>query len=369
VAPLAVGAGAFKSPALGEAIRNELYVEPHQRLEQQYQQQVGEQQREQAAQRQTQQDQRQAANDVVENKLKGAQAGHNEAETNRLNNPPPPKEATPEDQAFNTALKTNGGDALKAYQAVREAGARPLAPAKPTFEEQTFEDWQKSHPGGSREQFVEDHENRVAARQEANQERGFAHQDQARQAQWAHQGQVTAAKEQQLTSPTRTMIEMAPTVKGFVDRIQKLTEQEANGLGPLQGRWKQFWSGEVGAPNPEYAKLKTDTILMRTALLKMHVGSRGSGIMLDEFKQILDQGKDSPENMLAALGEIGAYADDLEARGKSLGVGGGAGAGSNPANAPQVYRAINPRTGKVHEGTTPPPADWKRVEGEQPSGR
>ena len=46
-----------------------------------------------------------------------------------------------------------------------------------------------------------------------------------------HQQIVAQQREQQLTSPTRSMIEMAPTVKGFVDKVSKLSEEEANGLG------------------------------------------------------------------------------------------------------------------------------------------
>lgn len=63
---LAVGLGAFKSPQLGESIEREVFDAPHERAEQQYEQQAAQQQREQAAQRQS-------GLDVTEKGLKEAQ--------------------------------------------------------------------------------------------------------------------------------------------------------------------------------------------------------------------------------------------------------------------------------------------------------
>ena len=50
---LAVGLGSFKSPQLGESIEKQVFEEPHERAEQQYEQQTAEQQRQQAAERQS----------------------------------------------------------------------------------------------------------------------------------------------------------------------------------------------------------------------------------------------------------------------------------------------------------------------------
>ena len=91
-------------------------------------------------------------------------------------------------------------------------------------------------------------------------------------------------------------------------------------------------------------KMRIDVTLLRSALLKMHNGSRGSQVMLQEFRDKIDQGKDSPENMLAALGEIGSYAEDLENRGKQQPGGGG----EVPKPAAATHR-FNPQTGKIEE--------------------
>ena len=114
-----------------------------------------------------------------------------------------------------------------------------------------------------------------------------------------------------LTASTQSMREAAPKVSDLVDRIYKLVDQQSSTLGPLASRWQEFFSGKVGSPNPEFTKLRSDTMLLQTLLIKMHLGSRGGVQMMNHFKSILDSGRQSPENMKAALGEIKAYADSV----------------------------------------------------------
>jgi len=116
---------------------------------------------------------------------------------------------------------------------------------------------------------------------------------------------------EKLTSATRTMLEQAPKVKGFIARIRPLIEAEANGIGPLKGRWRDFMAGKIGAPDERYVELKTNLGLMSTLLLRMHVGARGGQVIFQHFKDMLDVSKDSAKNLNAALNAIDAYADDL----------------------------------------------------------
>lgn len=116
---------------------------------------------------------------------------------------------------------------------------------------------------------------------------------------------------EQPTAPTRTMAEAAPKVLNFINRIRPLVEQEASGLGPLAGRWSEFMAGKVGAPNAEYTKLRTNVGLLNTLLMRMHVGSRGGVQLLTHFKSLMDQGHQSPENLLASLQVVEEYANDV----------------------------------------------------------
>lgn len=127
----------------------------------------------------------------------------------------------------------------------------------------------------------------------------------------------------QPTAPTRTMAEAAPKVLNFVERIRPLVEQEAGGLGPIAGRWSEFMAGKIGAPNAEYTKLRTNIGLLNTLLMRMHVGARGGVQLLEHFRSLIDQGKQSPENLLASLEVIEQYAGDVASMASMLPSGGG----------------------------------------------
>lgn len=123
------------------------------------------------------------------------------------------------------------------------------------------------------------------------------------------------------TSATRTMIERAPRVIDLAQRLKGLVNQQSQQLGPEAGRWNDFWSSKVGAPNPGFRQMMVDATLLRTALMQMHTGARGGEYIMKEFGDLLDTGKDSPQNMQAALDEIISYAHDVENQKPSGSVG------------------------------------------------
>lgn len=128
----------------------------------------------------------------------------------------------------------------------------------------------------------------------------------------------------ELTSATRTMHEAAPQVEKFVARINPLIDKIAGQLGPGAGRWNEFMAGKVGASNPEFTKLRTDVGLLTTLLMRMHVGARGGEYIMKHFQDLIDSGKQSPENLKAALQEVDNYAKELQQEGKGApGAGGG----------------------------------------------
>ena len=121
------------------------------------------------------------------------------------------------------------------------------------------------------------------------------------------------------TSATRTMAEVAPKVIDLANRTRQLVIQQQQSLGPAASRWNEYWAGTVGAPNSEFTRLRTDAGLLQTALMRMHTGARGGQQIMDHFSKLIDSGKQSPENLLAALDEIVAYAQDVQKEGKGTG--------------------------------------------------
>lgn len=130
---------------------------------------------------------------------------------------------------------------------------------------------------------------------------------------FGQQVKMNDVKQGNLTNSTKTMIEAAPKVISFVDRIDKLVDAQKDQLGPAAGRWSEFMAGKVGAPNAEFTKLRTDVGLMTTLLMRMHVGARGGEYIMKHFQDLVDSGKQSPENLKAAMAEIRQYAQDVKA--------------------------------------------------------
>jgi hypothetical protein len=122
-------------------------------------------------------------------------------------------------------------------------------------------------------------------------------------------------KQDELTSSTKTMTEAAPRVLELADRVTKLIDEQVKTLGPAGSRWNEFMAGKVGAPNPEFTKLRTNVGLLTTLLMRMHVGARGGEYIMKHFQDLIDSGKQSPENLKAAIGEIRTYAQDVAKEG------------------------------------------------------
>lgn len=131
-------------------------------------------------------------------------------------------------------------------------------------------------------------------------------------------GAVTPAGMSSLNVPTaatRAMAESAPKVLGFVRDMRQLLDANEKQLGPLAGRWSEFKTGEIGLKNKGYAKLRAKALLLQTALMRMHVGSRGGSNMLDHFKSLVDVGMQDPENLRANLEAIEEYANEVAREG------------------------------------------------------
>lgn len=121
-----------------------------------------------------------------------------------------------------------------------------------------------------------------------------------------------AAKEKEAvttTASTRTMKEAVPKVLDLVNKV----EQNLNAVdaGPLASRVHEFKAGTLGMSDPNWIAYRTNTGLLQTLLMRMHVGARGSEGMIAKFRDLIDQGRQSPENMRAALAEIRDYANSV----------------------------------------------------------
>jgi len=109
----------------------------------------------------------------------------------------------------------------------------------------------------------------------------------------------------------KTMQQSVPSVLQLIKQARANMVAASTSLGPVAGRWSEFYSGKAGASNPEFRRLMVDVGLLKTRLMKMHVGARGGVEMLKHFSNYFDAAKDSPDNLKAAFDAVEEYANEV----------------------------------------------------------
>lgn len=253
-----------------------------------------------------------------------AKAEQEQAKAKALANPPQKPENLQQEYADAvTAVQRAGGDPSKDEKVQQLADAitslqkqTPQKPDTATQEDQRYEDiTARTHLGKPVSPEEKAWAGAYAQRKTLGPALTSAAADTRQQRTFTQQERMFQLHQQALSAPTKSMIEAAPTIEGLAARIDPLLDSLDSELGPGSGRWSEFWAGKIGTKNPEYTKLRTDVSLLQTALMRMHVGARGGQEMLVHFKDIIDQGKQDPDNMRAALSEIRQYAHELKQKG------------------------------------------------------
>jgi hypothetical protein len=98
----------------------------------------------------------------------------------------------------------------------------------------------------------------------------------------------------------------AQEVPGVIQEITALKDQ----LGPIAGRWSEFMQGKVGAPNPEIAGLRSDLIFLSSAVALAHAVGRLPENLREEFDQMINAPKQSPENLITTLNHVQKWMQD-----------------------------------------------------------
>jgi hypothetical protein len=124
------------------------------------------------------------------------------------------------------------------------------------------------------------------------------------------------------TAFTKTQVASADTVKQMAEKLKNDIEPLISSLGPAAGRWNELWTTEAGTKNPAFAKFKTNTTLLSSKLMNMHVGSRGGQEMMQHFNELIGQAKQDPANLQSTLDAIIEYADLVKSHGSSQPQGG-----------------------------------------------
>jgi len=101
---------------------------------------------------------------------------------------------------------------------------------------------------------------------------------------------------QQRTAAGRaqTVVAMAPEVLGRIDSL-------APKLGPVEGRWNEFMQGKIGTDDPDFAALRSDLLMMSSAVALAHAQGRLPENLRVEFDRAINAPKQTPANLKATI--------------------------------------------------------------------
>ena len=131
-------------------------------------------------------------------------------------------------------------------------------------------------------------------------------------------GTQTAAGVNSVNTPTttqRTAAGRADTVVAMAPEVITEIGSMANELGPVMGRWNDFMQGKVGTDNPRFAGLRTDLMMLSTAVALAHAQGRLPENLREEFDQAINAPKQTPENLKSVVSHILPWMQKMQQQG------------------------------------------------------
>lgn len=146
----------------------------------------------------------------------------------------------------------------------------------------------------------------AAARADARQEKSLAAAEEARN---------------RPTSTSRATAEFATTLLPHIDEAKQMVNDldKRGKLGPILGRWNEFMAGTVGAGDEDYATFRMTMNLLKTGLMRIHVGARGGVQLLAKFDKLLAEGKMDKATLNGALTAYESFAKGYAELGQAVG--------------------------------------------------
>ena len=148
-----------------------------------------------------------------------------------------------------------------------------------------------------------------------------------------------------LTNAMKTMKQTAQATLPEIDAALDETEKVKGMLGPVSGRWNDFWQGKVGAGDPAFAHYKDEVAFVSTAVTLAHARGRMSNELFEHFQQMFDAGKQDADNMKEALTVAKEWLTGYANMGEPGSTTAGGGAAASPAAG--KVKTYNPATGKL----------------------
>lgn len=142
--------------------------------------------------------------------------------------------------------------------------------------------------------------------------------------------EIQRQKMTQATGATRTMAEQSRNLLPQLDRIDKMVSDMGSKLGPVKGRWNQWVTQGYDGKDPDMANLLQSMSLLRTGMMRAHVGARGGVGLLSEFERNLNAGM-TPEALHGSLQGMREFLSTYAAADAGMGEAPAGGGGAAPA--------------------------------------
>jgi hypothetical protein len=132
-----------------------------------------------------------------------------------------------------------------------------------------------------------------------------------------------------------TVVAMAPEVLSRIDAL-------APKLGPIEGRWNEYMQGKVGSDDPDFAALRSDLLMMSSAVALAHAQGRLPENLREEFDRAINAPKQTPENLKATINAMLPWLQQMQSQGQpnqrgTSPQGQQGSAPQRPANVPPSY--------------------------------
>lgn len=146
-------------------------------------------------------------------------------------------------------------------------------------------------------------------------------------------GSQTTAGFNAMNTPTtnqRTASGRAENVLAMVPEVTSRLDAMKGQIGPEMGRWNEFMQGKVGTSNPQFAALRSDLLMMSSAVALAHAQGRLPENLREEFDNAINAPKQTPENLKATINTMVPWLEQVRDQGERPGT-----PHASPTNEPQ----------------------------------
>jgi len=150
-------------------------------------------------------------------------------------------------------------------------------------------------------------------------------------------GAQTAAGVNAVNTPTtqqRTAAGRAETVVAMAPEVLSRIDALAPKMGPIAGRWNDFMQGKVGSDDPDFAALRSDLLMMSSAVALAHAQGRLPENLREEFDRAINAPKQTPQNLKATINAMLPWLQQMQHQGQP---NQNAPTTPRPANVPEGY--------------------------------